>query len=485
MLTGDVSKRSKVALKWAMMEKVLLQVINLIIGIMLARMLSPEDYGLIGMITVFSGVLVLFNDFGLSAFIIKQKNISKQDCDTIFWTNAFIGFFLSALLFTCRVKISNFYEEPILLKLVPIVSISFLLNSFIIVQEALLRKELNFKKLFFSKLSSILIGGLAALVMAFVDFGVYALANKFWISSVISCFVLWRASSYRPNLYFSSARLKNHLNYAVPLLGAQIISYTKRNYDNLLVSKSLGANAFGHYSRAYQLMMLPVRQITGVFSKVLFPAFSMSADNIYVGKVYVKTIRVISNVTFPLMLLAYYCAESFVYNLLGNQWLELSQIIRILAFAGASQSIGVLVGVIFNYTGNTRILFYMGLISGLVYVIALSFAIKFGLVGVSYAVLFVSLLTVFPQTYLACRQINLSFKTFLRSVLFPYLVSFAIVIFGFFLLEDFIHNKSWYVLVVYPLVILTFYYSVLYIFQKKHFYEIKNLFRDLVMKKKL
>ncbi len=484
----NLKLKSISAIRWATLEKIAVQIVNFVIGILLARVISPEEFGTVAMITVFTGILMVFRDFGIGSALIQQKEIDDMDCHTMFWTNIAIGVILTILVILNASLIASFYKNLELYSLTILFSITFFINSFTFVHETLFRKNLDFKVLFYANFFSMLISGLISLGLAYLDFGVISLIWRGILNVIFMNVFLWFNSSYRPKFKYSLDRLKVLLNYSIPLLGSQLINYFTRNGDNLIVGRYLGSFQLGIYSRGYQFVLVPVKNMTGVISKVMFSSLSVIGDNLeLVQKTYLKMIRLVSTITIPIILGVFFLADSFVYIILGENWKEVIIVIKTMTFVGAVQSVGVLVGVIFNSQNKNKLMFNLNIISALFFFGMVIFGVQYGITGLLNSVLFSSLVIHIPQAYFALRTISLSLKDYFWA-LFPIIISTIVSFIIMHLLKSYIVDKIGItttfhllnlILSIPIMLMLTLFF--LRIFNNKDFIDVKNMIqKDLL-----
>lgn len=476
----NLRKKSVAAMKWAAIEKIAVQVSNVGFAIYLGRILSPKEFGLVAMVTVFTGVLNVFRDFGLGSALIQKKDVDDLDLDTMFWTNVIFGIFLTIVVVGMAYPIAFFYEDDNFVSITLAISINFFIFGFSYVQDAMLKKSLNFKKLFYAHLLSVVLSGIFAVYLASSGYGVWSLLWRTISMNLIVTLFLWIGSSYRPKFRFSKERFRGFMNYALPLLATKVLNYFIRNLDNLLIGRVLGSVSLGLYSRGYQFMLSPIQNVTGIVSKVLFSSMSAIHDDLeQVRRMYIKAIRIISIITFPMMVGMYFSTDSFVLVLLGEKWDGAIPIIKVLTFVGAIQSIGVLVGVIFNSQAQNMKMLKMNIWTSAVYVVGLIIGLYFGLMGVVYSVLISSLIVHVPQAKLALGVIDLKLSDYwnaLKYVFFASLITFLILYLGLnILIPTSNYSKSLFGLfTIIPLsVIINLIF--LYFLNRAHFVEFKKV----------
>ncbi len=437
-MTNSHKEKTIKGLKWSGIGQVIKQVANIGIGIWLARLLSPVDFGMLGMITVFTGFIQLFNDFGFGAAVIQKERVDDTDLNSVFWFNLFTGISFFILLFFSGKWIAQFYQNAQLEAIVQWVAIIFILQALTYVQQTLFRKQLDFKTIFLVELISLFIGGATAITMAYNGFGVYSLIAQLLVNSLVSVIALWFFSAWRPAFEFSFKRVKALLGYSLPLMGSSALGYVLGNLDKLLIGKFLGNQSLGLYSRAYSLMVFPVGQISGVISQVMFPSLAqIQHDKPRIKEIYLKMNRVISFVTFPMMGLGFLLAEPFVLLVLGEQWREMIPIFKMFTIVGALQSVGTLIGNIYMALGEMKLYFKVNLYSGFVFILASIIGVQFGIYGVAIAYSIASFSIGIPQWIVTGKLINVSlldyFKAWFMNI-FTAIVSTGSVGFLFFIL---------------------------------------------------
>jgi O-antigen/teichoic acid export membrane protein len=405
----EVHSKIKSGLKWSLLNQVISQVIFLCFGIYLARLLGPAAYGLVGMVTVFSGFAVIFVDFGFTSAVIYFQELSQKSLSSIFWFNLVLGTLIYVLFYISSPLISQFYHEPQLIALTRVVTLSVVINSLSALQNALLSKNIDFKMKTITSWISIILSYGIAFTLAFFDFGVWSLVIQTLSISILNTIFIWYLAKWRPDIHFSFADIKPLLKYGSGIAGTSIFGYLTRNLDNLIIGKFLGNASLGIYTRSYSLMMLPITNISTVFSKVLFPAFAtMQNDLNRFATYYNKVIKHIAFLTFPMMFGLSSVSREFVLIFLGNKWVDAIVIIKILSILGAFQSILSLNGTIYNSTGNSVKALKVTMILNLFLVPSWIIGLYLGnLNGLVWAYFLVGTLGALPIWAYALKQINL------------------------------------------------------------------------------
>lgn len=442
-------------LKWSTIAQVGRQVSQFVIVVILARFLSPDDFGLLGMITVFSGFAMIFGELGMSTAIIQKREVSDDLLNSAFWLNIAAGVLLSLIFIMLSPVVARFYDKPELSSLASVTSLNFVLVSFTVIQQTILQKKMDFKPLMIRDIASVIGGGVVGIVCAYEGLGVWSLVIQTLSTTSINGILLWKFSNWRPKFKFSWQHIKSITAFSANSTGFQTVNYIARNIDYLLVGKFLGAEALGFYTLAYKLMLLPIQNVSGIISKVMFPAFSeIQNDLSKVRYNYQKLIRAISNITFPLMVGLFLMADELVNLTYGPQWQPSIAVVKILCFCGLLQSINTTVGIIYNSQGRADIPFKFSLfLTCPSVVVAVMLGLEYGIVGVALLYTIRSYILAFPSHYLANRIIKLSWYQFV-SPLFQVSVK-TFVVFAVVLGAD-ILVKSYYSIGILQALVLKF-----------------------------
>jgi O-antigen/teichoic acid export membrane protein len=428
----NLKSKVKHGLKWTFIDQILSQIIFLVFSIFLARILTPSMFGIVGMITIFSNFAILFIDLGFSAALIQKKEVTPAHFSSVFWLNLGIGVFMYSLFYISASFISAFYNQPELIVLIRVICLSFIVTSFSSVQANILIKELQFKKKVIINWIAMVIGYVVAFVLAYQGYGVWSLVMMTLTTSILNTILYWIASKWIPLFIFDWKKIKELSNYGLNFLGDTSVNYWSRNFDNFIIAKVLVSTDLGIYSRAYSLMLLPLRNITTIVTKVMFPAFSQKQDDIQLlKKYYLNIIQYIALITFPLMIGLSLVSKEFVLLFFGNKWSAMIPILSILSGLGAIQSIISLNGLIYNSLGKVNIAFKVSILSNIVLIIAFTIGVNYGIIGVSYSYLIASALLFIPIYKMAIKQLNVSLLevfSVLKGVMFATLIM-AIVLF--------------------------------------------------------
>lgn len=405
--------------KWSFLNKIVTQSLLFTFSVILARILEPNDYGMFAMITVFSNFGMLFKDFGFGQALIYKKDNTKQELDSVYTFNIFIGLILTLVFFLLAPVIADFYQQPKLKDLTKAISAIFLIQSFGLVNFIQLKKKIDFKRLAIIENTSLLSSAIITVILAYYGFGVWSLAMRSIMNITFRTVMLILVSDYKPTFQYDFKVIKDFWKYSFNVSANGFLTYWMRNLDNLMIGKIIGQGALGLYSMAYQIMLLPIRNISNVIKDVLFPSFaSINNDINRIRQVYLKVIQSIALITFPLLAGIAIMSDSFVYIVLGDKWEAIIPLLTLLALVAIPQSIFTVNGVIYLNTGRPDIPLKINSISLPIYALGFYIGLKTnGILGLVYAYSIVYVLQVIPLYFYSAKMINLSIKDFIKSLL--------------------------------------------------------------------
>lgn len=465
--------------KWSSISQFGRQGLSFIVTAILARLLYPSDYGLIGMATVVIGFMELFKDLGTSAAIIQKHNPSEALISSIFWANVGFGCCITGIIVLVSPLASIFYHEPRLTPILQVLSVSFFLSSLSIMHNTMLQKRLLFNVLARIEIFATLIGGGVGIGLAFMGAGAWSLVFQSIAVAMMTTIYLWLVSKWRPRLLFSWKEVKSVCSYSLNLTGFTVFNYFARNADYILIARYLGAQNLGYYTLAYRLMLYPLQNVTSVIGRVLFPVFSqIQDDNTRFRRVYLKICSSISLITFPMMIGLWIVSESFILTVIGEKWRPVILLLMILAPVGMVQSIIAPIGSIYQAKGNTGKMFLMGVIGGLLAIIAFIVGLKWGVIGIAVAYSLMTYLYMYPNLAVPFRLIDLKFREFLYVLSRPFLCSLLMLVvllsLKFMLPEKW--PPSWELSFLVPLGIVL-YGAVTWLFNKTQMIEVLDALR--------
>lgn len=417
-----LSRPVRHGLAWTSAGRIVAQITSFAVTLILARWLSPDDFGLMAMVAVFSGYVTLVGELGLGAALVQRREIGQAHLAAVFWVNLAAGVVLGAAVLASAPLVAAFYEAPRVTPVVRVVALVVALAPLGTVHQALLARQLRFGTLALVEVVSTLGSSAVALLVASRMPGVHALWAKLVAATALQLVALWGATRFRPTLGLDRAALRDLLGYGLNTLGASSIHYWSRRVDDLLIGRVLGASALGLYDRAYSTMLLPVSEISGPLSRVMFPALSqLQHEPARVREAYLQVVRALSAITFPLMALLAVLAHPFVLVVYGERWLPIVPTLRILCVVGAFQSVGTTVGWLYQSQGRVDWMLRWGSVASVLMALGFAVGVWWGsieAVALAYAIVCLGICA-YPQFAIPGRLVGLTPLDVLRAVTKP------------------------------------------------------------------
>lgn len=318
----DIKKKTLSGLMWRYAERCGAQGISFIVSIVLARLLTPADYGLIGLITVFIAIAGVFASSGLGQALVQRKNADEVDFSTVFYYSIAFSIILYLILFAVAPVIANFYNEPKLIGVIRVLGFSVIIGAVNSTQQAYVQKTMQFKRFFWATLGGTLISAFVGIAMAYKGMGVWALVAQHLTNQVIDTVVLWCTVKWRPVLKFSLKSMKELFSYGWKLLCSSLLDTTYNNIYSLIIGKFYSSADLGHYNRGKQFPMLIIQNINSAIDSVLFPVLSEVQDDKARFKAMTRRSIVTSTFfIFPAMAGLAAVATPLVRFLLTDKWL--------------------------------------------------------------------------------------------------------------------------------------------------------------------
>jgi O-antigen/teichoic acid export membrane protein len=298
----------------------------------LARLLSPRDFGLVGMVTAFTGVLNLFRDFGLSAASVQRETVTEEQSSTLFWINILVGAVLTVVTLVAAPALGVFYREPRLVWVTSFVAAGFVINGAGVQHSALLQRQMRFTALAFIDILSLVISTAAAVTLAMFGFGYWALVAMTVSLPLISTVAMWVATGWIPGRAKRGVGLASMMRFGGTMTLNGLVMYVAQNFEKVLLGRYWGAEAIGIYGRAYQLIRIPTDNLNSAVGEVAFAALArLQNDPQRLKRYFLKGYSLVVAVTLPITVACALFADDMVLVLLGPQWTAAADIFRWLA----------------------------------------------------------------------------------------------------------------------------------------------------------
>ncbi|WP_226036332.1 lipopolysaccharide biosynthesis protein [Aquibacillus saliphilus] len=414
---------------WSFTGQVGIQFLGVLTNIVLARMLYPEIFGVLGMAMVFAGVVIITQEAGLSSYIVYKTPLTKPLVSTSFWLNVILSFLLSALLFSLSGLIGDFYNNTQVTAIVKFIAIGSFLGGFFITSRAVLMREKNFKLIAKVDLISELIASISAIILAVLGYHLLAISVRYVMRPALQSIIYLSIKGKDVLGKFDIKSMKSIVPYSSNVLGTQLMAYMNNNIDYLFVGRIYGSYTLGLYTMAWQWGSLIRFYIAGSIGKVAFPELSRLNNDYEAIKVkYLDLTRKLAFIAFPICFGISAVADSFIVIFYGVEWKNVGPLLQILVLSGAINAVGSIGGQVFRATGRPKIELILSSIVFVSSLLLLFIATRFSIIYVAIAeVIKLSILESFKVKFLI-NHINLKVKE-LVSVIYGSLLS-ALVMFG-------------------------------------------------------
>jgi O-antigen/teichoic acid export membrane protein len=408
-MTDSIGSRIRSGVAWKAGSQLTLQVSRMVVALILARLLAPEEWGLAAMVLVFSGVVVVFTDSALGSALIQRRTIDEEDRSTVFWTSAAVGLALMLVGLGLSEPLARFYGEPEVAALFAVLSVSFLVTALGSTQQALLIRDMRWNRLELRQIAAAVVGAGVGIGIALAGLGAWAIVGQLLTEAVVSTLLLWCLAGWWPSATFSFASLRRLAGFAGNVFGENLLYQAGRNVGNLLMGRFLGASALGMYALATNIVLVPFTRIAGPLQQVFFPAFSRMGDDLArMADTWIRATRLVGVVSIPALVGLVVVAPDFVDVVLGPKWVDATPVIQILALVGLVQSLQSLCGEVLLALGRANWLLRFTALWFVASIASFALGVRWGVVGVA-ACYAVATMVVEPlRTYIAARALGVS-----------------------------------------------------------------------------
>lgn len=369
--------------------------------IVLARLLTPQDYGLVGMVTAVTGFIALFKDLGLSMATVQRAEINHSQVSTLFWVNIALSLFLTVVTAALAPTIAWFYSEPRLIWITLVLASGYIFSGLGVQHAALLNRQMRYRALVITDMIALVVSIAVAIVSAWFGASYWALVLMPITKGLVNSAGDWIMCGWRPGRpNWRSSGVGSMLAFGSNLTGSQTITYLCRNLDNVLIGRYWGSQELGLYAKAYQLLVLPLIAINSPIRNVAIPTLSRLVDSPERYKqAYLRILEKIVMLTMPIVAYLIATSDWLVLFLLGPQWSEASQIFRLLSIIAFVQPVGYTIGWLFISQGRTWEMFKFGMMNGAITIASIIVGLPWGAAGVAATFSITGLCIITPLSY--------------------------------------------------------------------------------------
>lgn len=413
----SLAKKTTIGVVWNFAEQLCRRGIGVAIALLLARFLSPEDYGLVAMMQVFLALGNSLMDSGFSQSLIRLPNAQQTDFNTGFYSNIILGLISYGILFVSAPYIADFYARPELLLLIRVASIAIIISSFQVVQRANLSRALNFKVQLKASIPSGIISGLVAVYFAYLGYGVWALIIQMLLAAFITTVLLWYFLRWRPTASFSRRSFARMFSFGYKLFLSGVLNTIFENLYVILISKFFTSTIAGYYFFADKIRGLVASQLLQSIQTVTYPALvTLQNDNVRLKSGYRKVISVVCFIFFPAMLFLAAMAQHLFAIFLPKKWQDAVPYLQLMCFSGLLLPLHSINLNILKVKGRSDLFLFLEVIKKVITIVTVAISFRFGIYGILIGQICSSIICYLPNGYYSARLINYPIREQLADI---------------------------------------------------------------------
>jgi len=414
----------------ARLSTIFIQICSIVV---LSRLLSPDDFGVIAMVTAITAFMGLFRDMGLSAASIQKGDLSIEHTNALFWLNVAAGSILTLVTMATSPLIAWFYDRPELIPATILLATTFFISSVGAQHSALMQRELRFAPKVIADIGGALLTLLVSVTLALLGYGFWSLAWGTVAGALVTTALYFKGSDFRPFRPQRVEGIRQLLGFGANVTAFELVNYFHRNLDSVLIGRVWGAEALGHYSRAYQMMMLPITSLRAPINAIAFPVLSRLQHNPpEFRRYYCRIASFLAFLSMPLMAFLVINAENVVTISLGSSWIAVAPIFALLGITGFIQPVASLRGLVLLSLGQTRRYLAWGIVNAVVVSIAFVIGVQWGPTGVALAYAIANYLVLYPSLVYFFSETPLKPLDFFSSIASPFVATLTAAVGAFF-----------------------------------------------------
>lgn len=473
-MSENLKKDTTKGVFWSLIERFGTQGVQFLVMLVMARLLSPNDYGVVGLLVVFVSIAQAFVDGGFSQALIRKKDRTEIDNSTVFYFNIVVSVVIYLIFYLFAPYVSVFYNMPTLTPFMRVICLSIIINAFGVVQRALFNANIDFKAQAKASLIAIVISGAIGISLALRGFGPWALVWQQLSNLIVNTLFLWIYSEWRPLLAYSWKSFNELFSFGSKLLATSLLNAIYNNIQTIVIGKLYSAKSLGLYSRAAHFADLPSQQFTSVFMRVTFPVLCKVQDDMErLTSVYRRMLRVSAYIVFPLLIGMAAVAHPMIEVFIGKQWIECAYMLQIICFAEMWYPIHAINLDILQVSGRSDLFLKIEIYKKIVSLSLLALSAPFGIIAMCYSNLLSSLICLYINTYYSSKILGISLLSQLKD-LFP-TITLAIVMFAIVQIIIFFIPNVFVQLIAGIIVGVVVYVSLSYILRFQEFKELISL----------
>ena len=429
----SLRKKTLSGLLWTVVDTFVLRGMSFVSTIVLARWLGPEEFGLIGMISVFVAIGAAIMDSGMSASLIRLQDAEEKDYSTVFILNLGLSLLFYGIIFLSSPYIALFYKQPVLTNLLRVYGVSFILAALSAVQLAILNHRMEFKRIMKQNMPGTIIGVCTGIILGYMGFGVWSIVFMYLTTQAVQSLVLWYKSDWVPSFTFSKERARFHFGFGYKLMLSGILNTVFKNVYNIIIGRFYSVRELGYFERSKAFNDYPVNILTTVMTKVTYPLLSnIQSDKDKISEVYRSIMRLAFFITCPLMFGAAAIAYPMFDLVLGKDWMSAVPYFQILCLSSIFYPIHAFNLNIFKVYGRSELFLKLEIAKKLIIVVGLLIGFQFGIMGLVWSSVICNYIALFVNTYYSADMINYSGKQQFLDML-PIFITAGLMFLGTYL----------------------------------------------------
>lgn len=478
----SLAKKTTVGVIWNFGEMMSRRGLSVVITLLLARFLTPDDYGLIAMMGVFTTVATELMESGFRQALIRKSEAKQVDFNTAFYTNIGLGLLSYLALFLSAPLISTFYEEPRLTLLIRVVGITIVISSLQVVQSATLNRDLKFKAQLQVTIPATIVSGIIAVIMAYTGYGVWALIAQMVSSSILVTIFLWALKLWRPTTEVSWESFREMYGFGSKLFLSNLLDIVFQNIYVIVIAKIFEATVAGQYYFAKKIRDITITQFVKTIQVVTFPALSkLQDDEVALKSGYRKVIKITTYLLFPGMLFLAALSEPFFVLLLNEKWIPAVPYLQLLCIGGLMYPLHSINLNILQVKGRSDLILNLEIFKKIFTAVILYLSIPYGVVGILEGQVIAAVLSYLPNSYYSGKLIDYPASEQIRDFVPSFILSGIIAIIVYLTVDMFV-MPAYLELFVYGAFAGIAYIGASYLFKLEEINIAEKLIRDIIKK---
>lgn len=408
---------------WRFGEKITAQLVSFAVSIVLARLLMPDDYGIVAIVNVFIAIAEIFVTSGFGTSLIQKKDADDIDFSSVFWCNLIFSIMLYMALFFFASIIANFYNMPLIAPVLRVFGLRLPIAAINSIQNAYVSRNMDFKKFFWATLIGTIVSAALGITMAYMGFGVWALIAQYLSNSIIDTIVLFIIIKWRPLFVFSAERVKPLISYGWKILATDLIGTIFNQLNSFIIGKKYSSIDLAYYTQGKKMPDLINSNIGSTLSAVLFPAMSMSGDKEQIKKIRRKSLKIMEYIMFPMMFGLGAVADNIIILLMTDKWIEAVPYVRITCLAAIFGVLGTTLIQEVKAIGRSDVTLKMELIKKPIILVIAIVAMKLGVKAIAWTLVINEIVIFMFNVYPVKKYIGFDVKTYLKDAVPPFIMS--------------------------------------------------------------